>query len=335
MALYCGIDLHSNNHVVGIIDDEDRRIVNKRLPNDLVTTLSVLEPYRSELVGVAVESTYNWYWLVDGLMDHGYELHLVNTAAVPQYSGLKHSDDPHDAWWLAHLMRLGILPTGAICPRPMRSLRDLMRRRMALVQDHTRHVTALQCVLARETGRSVSLNELRQDPCSRVVTDSLTGAGIEAQWQLIGELKHTIASLDKRIRRAIRPDERYRLLQTMPGVGFVLAATIVLETGDIRRFRRVGNYSSYCRCVATQRTSNGKTKGTGNRRCGNRYLSWAYAEAAHFARRYDARSQRFFDRKAARRNPMVAARALAHKLARAAYFMLRERQAFDAARLFG
>ena len=110
MALYCGIDLHSNNHLLTVIDEQDRRRYEKRLRNDVAVTIAALEPYRGELVGVAVESTFNWYWLVDGLMEARFRVQLVNTAAVQQYSGLKHTDDQHDAFWLAHLMRLGILP---------------------------------------------------------------------------------------------------------------------------------------------------------------------------------------------------------------------------------
>ena len=125
MGLYCGIDLHSNNHVVTVIDGSDRRVYERRLPSDLARTRAALEPFRSELVAVAIEATFNWYWLVDGLMDTGYEVRLVNTTAVQQYSGLKHTDDEHDAFWLAHLMRLGILPTGYIYPKATRGLRDL------------------------------------------------------------------------------------------------------------------------------------------------------------------------------------------------------------------
>ncbi len=122
MGLYCGVDLHSNNHVVTVIDEGDHRLYEKRHPNELASTLGVLERFRGELVGVAVESTFNWYWLVDGLMDAGFPVQLVNTTAVQQYSGLKHSDDWHDAFWLAHLMRLGILPTGYIYPKAQRGI---------------------------------------------------------------------------------------------------------------------------------------------------------------------------------------------------------------------
>jgi transposase len=134
MSHYCGIDLHSNNHVVVVIDDEDKRVLEKRLNNDLSLTLKALSPYQDTLHGVAVESTFNWYWLVDGLQEQGYDLRLVNTAAVQQYDGLKYSDDHHDAFHLAHLMRLGILPTGYIYPKAQRAVRDLLRRRLFLVR---------------------------------------------------------------------------------------------------------------------------------------------------------------------------------------------------------
>ena len=108
MRLYCGIDLHSNNGYLAVIDEEDRWIHKCRLPNDLEPYLAVLEPYRDRLVGVVVESTFNWYWLVDGLMDQGHRIHLANTAAIQQYEGLKYTDDHSDARWLAHLLRLGV-----------------------------------------------------------------------------------------------------------------------------------------------------------------------------------------------------------------------------------
>ena len=110
MSLYAAIDLHSSNSVLAVMDGEGKALLQCRRPNDLPRLLGDLAPYREELVGVAVESTYNWYWLVDGLMDQGYAVHLVNTTAIPQYDGLKHGDDHSDALHLAQLMRLGLLP---------------------------------------------------------------------------------------------------------------------------------------------------------------------------------------------------------------------------------
>ncbi len=166
MALYCGIDLHSNNHVAVVIDEEDRRIVEKRLPNNLQATLDLLAPYRDRLVSIAVESTFNWYWLVDGLMDAGYEVKLANTAAIRQYEGLKHTEDRYDAFFLAHLLRLGILPTGHIYPREGRAVRDLMRRRLQLVHTASRQLISAQSEIWRSTGVRVSSNQLRRPDLS-------------------------------------------------------------------------------------------------------------------------------------------------------------------------
>ncbi len=133
MTLYCGIDLHSNNSVVAVLDEQDRTVYEKRLPNDIATITEALCIYQSELAACVVESTYNWYWLVDGLMDAGFPVRLAHTSALPEYSGLKYSNDFSDARHLAHLLRLGLLPTGYIYPKEERALRDLLRRRLLLV----------------------------------------------------------------------------------------------------------------------------------------------------------------------------------------------------------
>ena len=108
MPLYGGIDLHANNSVVVLLDDQDQVVYQKRLPNDLPSLLQQLSPSQASLHGVVVESTYNWSWLVDGLMDRGYVVHVANTAAIQQYAGLKYTDDHSDARWLVHLLRLGV-----------------------------------------------------------------------------------------------------------------------------------------------------------------------------------------------------------------------------------
>ena len=335
MTLYCGIDLHSNNQMVVVIDDQDRRLLERRIPNELSATLSALAPFRQDLLAVAVESTYNWYWLVDGLSDHGYSTQLVNTAKVEQYSGLKYADDQHDAFWLAHLMRLGILPTGYICPREIREVRDLLRKRLGLVRERARNLTSVQNILARELGHRVSTSKVRGVLDADERFRPAVRTSIAATLAVIETLDTVIAGIQTQVLGAIQPTQRYRDLKTLCGVGDVLAPTIALETGEIERFKSVSNYSSYCRVVESRRESNERKKGEGNKRCGNRYLAWAFSEAAHFAVRYNDRARRFFDRKAARRNRMVAIRAVAHKLARAAYFVQRDRVPFDAARLFG
>jgi transposase len=133
-------------------------------------------------------------------------------------------------------------------------------------------------------------------------------------------------------RVGLSPD--FQVLTTTPGIGQVLATTIMLETGTLERFARVGNFSSYARCVNSVYLSNGKKKGRGNVRNGNKYLAWAFIEAAHGARRWCPEARRFYDRKKAATNDIVATKALAHKLARACYHMLKTGERFDVKRCF-
>ena len=159
---YSGIDLHSNNSVVTVTDEEDRVVAEKRLPNDLAKILSFLLPWRETMAGVVVESTFNWYWLVDGLQAAGFKVHLANTTAIKKYEGLKHSDDETDARYLAHLLRLGILPTGTILPPDQRAVRDLARKRMQLVRSRTTHILAVENITARQHGARISSNQVKR-----------------------------------------------------------------------------------------------------------------------------------------------------------------------------
>ena len=131
--LYCGIDLHSNNSLISIQDKSSKQVYEKRLLNDLPTILKALKPYQQDLRGCVVESTYNWYWLVDDLMEAGHRVHLANPAAIQQYNAIKYTNDFTEARFLAHLLSLDILPTGYIYPKATRGIRDVLRRRLLLV----------------------------------------------------------------------------------------------------------------------------------------------------------------------------------------------------------
>jgi len=334
---YSGIDLHSNNSVVVVSDEADRIVCRQRVPNELNAVLGILAPYREELVGVVVESTYNWYWLVDGLQAAGYRVHLANTAAIKRYEGLKHSDDDTDAAHLAQLLRLGILPAGYICPAPERALRDLARKRLQLSRCRTRQILTVENILARQTGArpsSAAIKRLTPEVIERFSQPEEVRLALAADAAVIDSLSAQIARIEARLRQRLRPRAEFKVLMSAPGIGEVLAGTILLEIGSIERFASVGQFASYARCVDSRRLSNGKKKGEGNVRNGNRYLAWAFIEAANFARRYCPQAKRFYERKRARTNAIVATKALAHKLARACYHMLKEQRAFDVARCF-
>src|SRR5262245_26777654 len=161
MSLYGGIDLHANNSVVVLINEQDEVLYQKRLPNTLSTILEQVAPYQTALKGLVVESTYNWYWLVDGLMDAGYHVHLANPAAIQQYDGLKYTDDHSDARWLAHLLRLGVLPEGYIYPKEERAVRDLLRKRGQLVHQRTANLLSIQSLISRTTGYMISAKYIK------------------------------------------------------------------------------------------------------------------------------------------------------------------------------
>ncbi|GMT39906.1 MAG: IS110 family transposase [bacterium] len=308
MSHYCGIDLHSNNHVVVVIDEEDKRVLEKRLSNDLSLTLKALSPYRKGLQGIAVESTFNWYWLVDGLQEQGYDLQLVNTAAVKQYDGLKYSGDYHDAFHLAHLMRLGILPTGYIYPKEQRAIRDLLRRRLSLVRTASTQLISAQSQIWRSTGIRIKSGELRKLEFVPPPVDGYTLQAVHAVLAVYQSIQREIDGLEKSAYQAVKLTADFAILQTVTGIGKILGLTIMLETGDIHRFAGAGNFASYCRCVDSTRTSNGKKKGEGNAKAGNKYLSWAFSEAAHFAVRFEPLAQRFYERKKAKTNGIIAIR---------------------------
>src|SRR6266511_2214882 len=334
---FSGIDLHSNNSVVVITDEADRIVYRRRLPNELSGIVSALAPYRDELAGVVVESTYNWYWLVDGLMAAGYRVHLANTAAIKKYEGLKHSGDDADAAHLAHLLRLQILPEGYICPPPERMARDLSRKRMQLTRCRTQQILAIENILARQTGatmRSNTIKQLTEDGVDELGLPEDVALAVKTNVSVMHTLQTQIERLEQRLREKTRLRPEYRLLKTKPGSGEVLATTIMLETGTVSRFAAVGNFSSYCRCVDSVHTSNNKRKGEGNRKNGNKYLAWAFIEAANFALRFCPQAKRFYERKKAKTNSIVAIKALAHKLARACYHVMREQKPFDVNRCF-
>ncbi|EKS71792.1 MULTISPECIES: IS110 family transposase [Caballeronia] len=334
---YSGIDLHSDNSVVSVMDDTDRVVAEKRLPNDLGRILTFLAPWKDDLAGVVVESTFNWYWLVDGLQAAGFNVLLANTTAIKKYDGLKHSGDETDARYLAHLLRLGILPTGTILPPEIRTVRDLARKRQQLVRSRTQHILAIENITARQFGKRITSNQAKQldeHAVDQMHLPDDVSLAIRANAAVIATLSAQIDTLEKRLHERVLLNADYALLTTVPGIGQTLATVIVLEIGSIERFANAGNFASYARCVQSQHLSNGKKKGEGNTRNGNKYLAWAFVEAANFAIRFCAEAKRFYDRKKARTNPIVARKALAHKLARACFHMLKERKPFDMTRCF-
>src|SRR5437867_1562418 len=335
---YCGIDLHWNNSVVLVSDEKDRVVLQKRLPNELGQIQAALEPHRDELVGVVVESTFDRYWLVDGLMDAGYR----GTSGAPE-----RDQEVRGAEVQRGLRRCRVSGAAAapglvgrglyLSAGRARGARPFAKR-LQLVRYRTAQVLSIENILARQTGARLSSEAVKRLTAAQVEELGFApdvALAVEANRAVSQALAQQIAALEQRLKERVRLRGEFKLLKTTPGVGDTLATTIMLEMGTPTRFAKVGNFSSYCRCVDSLRESNEKKKGEGNAKNGNKYLAWAFVEAANFARRYCPQAKSFYERKKRKTNGILATKALAHKLARACYHMLREQKPFDVSRCFG
>lgn len=332
-----GIDLHGNNVVIGIIDQDGKRIEHKKVDTDLKQVERVLKPYKARLISMAVESTFNWYWLVDGLRARGYSIDLANPARIEQYNGIKHADDKHDAFHLAELQRLGILPKGYIYDPQLRPVRDVLRRRSMLVHHRTALLVSFKSLYTRTTGGRMTLTELKSmEPADAAQLYEHPANQLIARIQVeqIERLDESIERIEKAVLACAKDIPLYSKLLTLPGVGKILGMTITMEVGDIKRFQSDGNFASYCRAVDSRRMSNGKQKGENNQKCGNRYLSWAFVEAANFAKRYYPQCRRWYDRKQSKTSTVIATKALACKLAKAAWHVMTHNTDYDPTRMF-
>jgi len=192
-------------------------------------------------------------------------------------------------------------------------------------------------MIERNTGKRISTRELtgpKSIDMERLLEEEYLILSAKASGSNIEFLSSHIKIIEKAVGKKIKIRKGFEFLKTVPGIGEILALTIMLEVGDINRFPKVGDFSSYCRCVSSKWTSNGKSKGKGNTKNGNKYLSWAFVEAAHFAQRFSPKIKKYYQRKSAKRNEIVARKAIANKLSRASYYIMRDKVPFKEEALF-
>ena len=239
---------------------------------------------------------------------------------------------------VANLLRLGILPEGYIYPKEERAVRDLLRKRAHLVRQRTMNILSIQNLVQRSTGTGIKGDQVKQctpEQLAEMVVNADVGLSLAATARVRAFLDTEIHAIARNLLGRLKLRPEFVKLNTIPGVGDVLGLTVMLEAGHMGRFPGVGNFASYCRCVDSRKLSNFKKKGSGNVKNGNKYLAWAFVEAAHFAIRHSPAIRRFYDRKKARTNGVVAIKTVAHKLARAAFYILRDQVPFDVQRAFG
>jgi transposase len=202
----------------------------------------------------------------------------------------------------------------------------------------TSHILSIKNIVSRNLGitmKSDVIKRLKDEDVKKLFPEPNLYLSVMASLTTVQHLTGQVGQIEKTLLGQIRLRDDFKGLLAIPGIGITLGLTIMLEVGDIRRFEAVGNYASYCRCVQSVRRSNDKKTGEGNRKNGNKYLSWAYVEAANMAKRYYPTIKRYYEKKSAKTNTTVAIKAVAHKLARASYYVLKDEAVFDEKRLFG
>jgi transposase len=239
---------------------------------------------------------------------------------------------------LAPLLRLGLIAAGYLDPKAERAVRDLLRNRSPLVRQKTANLRSIQHLGARHTGASLSGNRIKQrraEALERLRPEVDLALAVYSNLAVMHGLDKQIATLERIVKDRIKLRPACRQLLTVRGMGDILALTILLETGAIGRLARVRNFASDCRCVGRDKRSHGKRTGQGHTKNGNQYLAWAFVEAANVAVRDNSQINRYDQRKQDKTHGVVAINAVAHKLARACYEVMRDQVPCATAKAFG
>jgi transposase len=335
---YCGIDLHARSMYVCILDQSGAIVVHRNLKASPEPFLDVIAPYRSGLA-VAVECMFTWYWLADVCAREKIPFVLGHALYMKAIHGGKAKNDKIDAHKIAALLRGGMIPEAYVYPQPMRSTRDLLRRRMHLMRQRSERLAHIQNTnhqynlppigkkIAYKTNRE-GVAERFADPGARQI--------VRLDLELIGEYDRLLSGLELQIvKQAKQHDaQAFHRLRSVPGIGKILALVILYEIHTIGRFPRVQDFVSYARLVKPKQESAGKVSGSSGAKIGNPNLKWAFSEAAVLFLKNNPKGQAFVARLEHRHGKGKALSILAHKLARAVYAMLRRQEAFDVNRFF-
>jgi len=330
---YCGIDLHARSMYVCILDQAGTILVHKNLPATPEAFLRVVAPYRDDLV-VAVECIFTWYWLADLCAQEGIAFVLGHALYMKAIHGGKAKNDKIDAHKIAVLLRGGMLPMAYVYPPEMRATRDLLRRRCHLMRKRAELLAHIQNTNSQynlaEFGKKLAYKGNREgveehfpEPSVRK-TIELDVALIDHYDKLLGEVELYITRTAKG-----HDAQSFARLQSVPGIGKILALVILYEIHDIVRFPRVQDLISYCRLTKCANESAGKRHGLSSKKISNPQLKWAFSEAAVLFLRQNQRGKEYFTKLERKHGKGKALTVLAQKLARAVYFMLTRHQAFD------
>ncbi len=330
---YCGIDLHAKAMYVCILDQHGTKLVHKNLPTTPAAFLRVMAPYREDVV-VGGEGMFTWYWLADLCAKEGIAFVLGHALSLKAIHGGKAKNDKIDAHKIAVLLRGGMVPQASVYPAAMRATRDLLRRRCHLVRKRAEllahiHNTTSQYTLP-ESGKKLAYKANR-DGVEEHFPDPSVRKSIEVDVSLIDHSDKLLGEVELSITRSAKAHDvqTFARLQSVPGIGQILALVMLYEMQDIARFPRVQDFVSYCRVVKCAKESGGKRLGTSGKKIGTVHLRWAFAEAAVLFLRHHQPGKEYFTTLEHKHGKAKALTVLAHKLGRAVYYMLTREQAFD------
>jgi transposase len=336
---YCGIDLHTKKMYACILDAEGQRCLHQNIKTDPEALLRILTPFREDVV-VAVECMFTWYWIADLCTQENIPFVLGYALYMKAIHGGKAKNDKIDSLKIATLLRGGMLPQAYVYPAKMRATRDLLRRRNHFMRKRAELFAHIQntrsqynlpdplgCI-AKPQNREGIVERFDDPSVQKSIAANLEM--IKAYDRLLTQLEHDI------IASAKEHDLRsYALLQTIPGVGRILALVILYEIESIERFPQVQDFVSYSRLIKSIKESNGKKYGSNGKKIGNAHLKWAFSEAAVLFLKGNEPAKRFLERLARKHGKAKALSILAHKLGRAVYFILKNKEAFNQKKFLG
>ena len=331
---YCGIDMHARNSYLCVMNSTGDILLRRNISNNFEVFKQFMQPFLPDLA-VGVESTYNYYWLLDGCQQGGIPFHLGHALYMKAISGHKKKKDPIDARTIANLMRTNFLPPAYPYPREMRVTRDLLRRRHRLVRIRAEAYTHIQLVFHQYGITDILPTEVRHKPTRHQLIERFADedlqANIATDLAVIEALDPLIDGLEKQILAQAQQHNPcdYQILLTVPGVGPMITLNIIYEIHSIARFKTVQKFSSYCRVVKCMRESGGKIKGYKNQKIGNPYLKWAMSQIIISAQSASEPIAKYYQRLENKYGRRRARAQIAHKFAVAIYFMLKDGKVFD------
>ena len=337
---YCGVDRHARTLSLHVLDATGKSVLAKTIAANPDAFLTAIAPCRDGRA-VACECLFAWYWLADLCHDQHIPFVLGHALYMKAIHGGKAKTDPIDAHKIAVLLSGGMLPQAYVYPKGMRETRDLLRRRTFLVRKRAEalvHLTNTNSQynlppFAKKLAYAANRAELNLPDR---FADPSVKKNVELDLDLIDTYDQHIRAVELYLTRAAKVDDpqAYARLRSVPGVGPVLALVLLYEIHDVRRFPEVGQFLSYARLVRCVHESAGKKQGTGGNKIGNAHLKWAFSEATCLLLRESEQAKRWLARREKKHGKARALGALAARLGRAVFHLLRKGEVFDSKRFF-